>query len=515
MLDGGIGDRAAARGRERAALDERLWGIGSLVDAPDAVLRVHRGYVAAGCDVITTNTWGLPTALAHDGVAAVGADPLGALGRRRAPRRCGSRARRSPTTAARASARSRSRSTATSTRPHGRGDDRAALARCSPTTRPTSILVETLSLVRAVAVRDGRGAARDRPAGVAVASAAAATGCAASTASTGAARRATRSGAPRAASSSSASRALLINCIPPDHVDGMVSYLRDFTDLPLGVYPNLGYFTNDGWRFDTGRRRRRSTRAWRSAGGTRARRSSAAAAAPGPSTSSPRASACATPRPAAAQRRRAASRRATLDARRPRPPRPRLDRPPPPAAVPAAVPGPRLPSRASPVPSAVSFMVWRHLFERGRRRAPALPRRRLRDGHPDRPARAQRRVARARDRRRPARGRQHADERVPQRRRRPRHRDRRRPLPVGAGGALRGDRREPPRDARRPVPAGRRAPAGRLLGARPARPADRASCREALAPEGVAYVVQLSVASQAAHARAARGAPGSTARVVD
>src|SRR4029079_171440 len=26
--------------------------------------------------------------------------------------------------------------------------------------------------------------------------------------------------------------ALLINCIPPDHVDGMVSFLRDFTDLP-------------------------------------------------------------------------------------------------------------------------------------------------------------------------------------------------------------------------------------------------------------------------------------------
>jgi len=46
--------------------------------------------------------------------------------------------------------------------------------------------------------------------------------------------------------------ALLINCIPPDHADGMVSYLRDFTDLPLGVYPNLGYFTDRGWSFDVG-----------------------------------------------------------------------------------------------------------------------------------------------------------------------------------------------------------------------------------------------------------------------
>ena len=47
-------------------------------------------------------------------------------------------------------------------------------------------------------------------------------------------------------------RALLINCIPPDHVAGMVSYLRDFVDLPLGVYPNLGYYTDRGWRSDPG-----------------------------------------------------------------------------------------------------------------------------------------------------------------------------------------------------------------------------------------------------------------------
>ena len=32
----------------------------------------------------------------------------------------------------------------------------------------------------------------------------------------------------------------------------MVSYLRDFTDLPLGVYPNLGYYSDRGWRFAPG-----------------------------------------------------------------------------------------------------------------------------------------------------------------------------------------------------------------------------------------------------------------------
>jgi SAM-dependent methyltransferase len=47
-------------------------------------------------------------------------------------------------------------------------------------------------------------------------------------------------------------RALAVNCIPPDHVTGMLSWLRDFTDLPLGVYPNLGYLSVAGWRQDPG-----------------------------------------------------------------------------------------------------------------------------------------------------------------------------------------------------------------------------------------------------------------------
>ena len=44
--------------------------------------------------------------------------------------------------------------------------------------------------------------------------------------------------------------ALLINCLPVDHVPGMISWLRDFTDLPLGVYPNLGHLAGSRWRFD-------------------------------------------------------------------------------------------------------------------------------------------------------------------------------------------------------------------------------------------------------------------------
>ena len=44
--------------------------------------------------------------------------------------------------------------------------------------------------------------------------------------------------------------ALLINCLPVEHVPGMLSWLRDFTSLPLGVYPNLGHLAGPLWRFD-------------------------------------------------------------------------------------------------------------------------------------------------------------------------------------------------------------------------------------------------------------------------
>lgn len=46
--------------------------------------------------------------------------------------------------------------------------------------------------------------------------------------------------------------ALLVNCIPPDHVPGTIEYLRYFTDVPLGVCANLergfepGAFAPDG-----------------------------------------------------------------------------------------------------------------------------------------------------------------------------------------------------------------------------------------------------------------------------
>ena len=60
ILDGGIATELGRRlpDAERAR-DEALWGTWALVHAPDEVRDVHRSYVEQGCDVISTNTWGL------------------------------------------------------------------------------------------------------------------------------------------------------------------------------------------------------------------------------------------------------------------------------------------------------------------------------------------------------------------------------------------------------------------------------------------------------------------------
>lgn len=44
--------------------------------------------------------------------------------------------------------------------------------------------------------------------------------------------------------------AILINCLPMERVSGTLPWLRDFTRLPLGVYPNVGRHVEHKWMFD-------------------------------------------------------------------------------------------------------------------------------------------------------------------------------------------------------------------------------------------------------------------------
>ena len=60
ILDGGIAtELARVMPDETRRHDEALWGSWALVHEPDAVRDLHRSYLDVGCDVLSTNTWGL------------------------------------------------------------------------------------------------------------------------------------------------------------------------------------------------------------------------------------------------------------------------------------------------------------------------------------------------------------------------------------------------------------------------------------------------------------------------
>lgn len=244
VLDGGIATELPHRhGQDH----ERRWGIEALTSAPDDVLDVHRRYVRAGVDVITTNTWALATLLDGGGMRRDQAHPVHWM----------EAARRGVRVARQAIAdegREGECAVAFSLNGDLDGPDGpetvALLARTLADDPPDLLLLETLSVLRP-SLFDLVAALLDTTIPVWASF-----------------RRCPHGqcgvygqhwGGPEADAFGRAARrfedmgvaALLINCVPPDHVDGMVSYLRDFTDLPLGVYPNLGYYTSAGWQFES------------------------------------------------------------------------------------------------------------------------------------------------------------------------------------------------------------------------------------------------------------------------
>ena len=248
ILDGGNAtELERAQAGELRDGDRGLWGTGALYDAPYAVLDVHRAYVAAGCDVISTNTWAI---LAAAEVKAGGA-AAGGLTHWMDVARLGLRVARE---AIEVEGRTESCAAAFSVNGDVEGEERLEslrlLTRALEDDPPDLLLLETMSLLRketttrAIEIALGTGLpvwlsfrrCRHGVCGV----------------------YGQHWGGPegdlfgRAAQGFEAMGvgALLVNCLPPEHVDGMLPWLRDFTDLPLGAYPNLGYYSDSGWRHD-------------------------------------------------------------------------------------------------------------------------------------------------------------------------------------------------------------------------------------------------------------------------
>ncbi len=252
ILDGGVAtelQRAHALRDSGEAPDPELWGTWALYRAPDAVLEVHRRYVEAGCDIISTDTWSI---LSTPDVAL---------------RRATGRARRSNIGwTSRGSASGLARRAVEESRPEDacavafaisedvtRRSERGTidlLARVFEDEPPDLLLLETMSLIRDPETFDlvERLLQSGLPVWLCF-------------------RRCRHGvcgvygqhwGPPEGDLFGRAARrfeelgigALLINCLPIDHVPGMLPWLRDFTDLPLGVYPNLGRLAGSLWRFD-------------------------------------------------------------------------------------------------------------------------------------------------------------------------------------------------------------------------------------------------------------------------
>jgi S-methylmethionine-dependent homocysteine/selenocysteine methylase/SAM-dependent methyltransferase len=249
IMDGATGTELIRVVGERPELEEHLWGLTAILDSPADVKAVHRRYVEVGCDVISTDTWGLPTAL-RDGRSRVweSSEPIHwmDLARRgvRLAREAAAEAGRADEVAVAFSINGDVDT------PDGRETIRL-LARAFEEDPPDLIVMETLTLVRSSTYATVE-ALLDTGLPVWLSF-----------------RRCRHGvcgvygehwGGPEGDAFGRAARrfeemgigALAINCLPPDHVTGMLAWLRDFTDLPLGVYPNLGYLSAAGWRQEAG-----------------------------------------------------------------------------------------------------------------------------------------------------------------------------------------------------------------------------------------------------------------------
>lgn len=70
LLDGGMGSELRARGFEVPDHIRSIWSAKALMDAPEAIVQIHRDYIDAGAEVITANNYMVtPPLLAREGLA--------------------------------------------------------------------------------------------------------------------------------------------------------------------------------------------------------------------------------------------------------------------------------------------------------------------------------------------------------------------------------------------------------------------------------------------------------------
>jgi len=246
VLDGGV---ATELQRHRSSSDEGdLWGTWALSRAPRAALAVPRSYAETGCHVISTDTWSI---LSAPEIGPGGAARLVEAQHWMDIARLGVRlARQAIDEAGRTGECAVAFAISEEANSPERRETLELLTRALADDPPDLILMETMTLIRDSATFETIELLLETGLPVWLSFRRCRHGvCGVQGQHWGppegdlfgrAARRFEEMGAG----------ALLINCLPVEHVPGMISWLRDFTTLPLGVYPNLGDYGGREWRFD-------------------------------------------------------------------------------------------------------------------------------------------------------------------------------------------------------------------------------------------------------------------------
>ncbi|MEM7194076.1 MAG: homocysteine S-methyltransferase family protein [Pseudomonadota bacterium] len=249
ILDGAIGtelQRQQASGFELS--DDLHWGFDALYSSPDVVRDVHRSYISAGADIITTNTYAIldvPGYTANFDLHEP--SPVNWLDMTRDALRL-PRKVRAEAGAENSVAIAFSIGGEIATEEH-----RQTLNLLHPILRqspPDLILFETLSLIEDNTTLDSISRFLDDGFPVWVSFRRSRKGVCGIHGQLWGGPEGDRFGRLAHRLEQMGVGALMINCIPTRRVDGTLPWLRDFTDLPLGVYPNVGRYSHLGWKFD-------------------------------------------------------------------------------------------------------------------------------------------------------------------------------------------------------------------------------------------------------------------------
>jgi S-methylmethionine-dependent homocysteine/selenocysteine methylase/SAM-dependent methyltransferase len=246
VLDGGVATELQRVSPEAVSTDE-LWGTWALYRAPGAVLDVHRSYAETRCDVISTDTWSI---LSLPEVQAESARLAEAQLWMDLARTAVRLARQAVDEAGRTGECAVAFAISEEAHSPERRETLELLGRALADDPPDLVLMETMTLIRDPSTYEtveqllelgfpvwlSFRRCRHGVCGV----------------------QGQHWGPPEGDLFGRAARrfedmgigALLVNCLPVEHVSGMIPWLRDFTSLPLGAYANLGMYTGREWRFD-------------------------------------------------------------------------------------------------------------------------------------------------------------------------------------------------------------------------------------------------------------------------